>query len=470
MSGIIAAACTGITWCFCTATASLCSSWCGNDKPSTVPPSATSGRKRSVILLALSVVIALIYQYALAPNYNKIPWTYINDAWSSGCDDNGSSSSNNAELREVCSGNAGVYRASSAAFVFFIIFGIAAKCKPTANREAWPAKYFLFLCLCVGTIFIPNDPLFLPIYLWIARVGSVIFVLLQQIILVDIAYNWNTAWIDRSDQAELDEGPGKGKKWLAAILISCGILYTCSLAGIVVMYIHFTGCPTNNAFISITLLMSALCTIVQLTNKSETGSLLTSGCMTLYATYLCGAAVSKNPNAVCNPKLGETSTWSIVVGLCIAFMSMTWAGWSYTTDKRLGGGRNGGDDDDNDDGGGGEEEEVPKTGGVVINNDSYGATNGIPLTQSAAAASHQPSENPTSFGGSWKLNATLALICCWYAMTLTGWGAIEKRGDIANPDVGEISMWMLIGSQWISLLFYFWTLVAPSLFPDRDFS
>ena len=150
--------------------------------------------------------------------------------------------------------------------------------------------------------------------------GSVLFILLQQIILVDIGYNWNTAWLEKSDQAELDEGPGKGKKWLAAILISCGILYACSLAGIIVMFIYFGGCSSNNAFISITLILPLICTVVQLM-FSETGSLLTSACMTIYAVYLCGAAVSKNPNEECNPKLGETSTWSIVLGLLIAFIA-----------------------------------------------------------------------------------------------------------------------------------------------------
>lgn len=451
MSGLIAAGIAGITWCFCTATASLCTSWCGNDKPSSVPPSATSGRKRSVVLLAFSVVVALIFQYALAPNYDRISWQYLSDAWTSGCEDLGST-----EMTQVCSGNAGVYRAASAAFVFFVIFGIAAKCKPTSNREAWPAKYVLFLFLLIGTIFIPNDPIFIPIFLWVARVGSVLFILIQQVILVDIAYNWNTAWIDRSDQAELDEGPGKGKKWLAAILVSCGILYISSLAGIIIMYIHFGGCATNDAFISITLVMSFLCTAVQLT-KSETGSLLTSGCMTLYATYLCGAAVSKNPDAVCNPKLGETSTWSIVIGLLIAFVAMMWTGWSYTTEKRLGGAESAAVEDD------GGDEEKPKAGGLVINDDSYGAAESVNQGESS-------STNPASSGSSWKLNAVLALICCWYAMTLTGWGAIENRGDIANPDVGEVSMWMLIASQWISLLLYFWTLVAPTLLSDRDFS
>ena len=47
-------------------------------------------------------------------------------------------------------------------------------------------QYVLFLFLIAGTVFIPNDPLFEPIYMNIARVGAVLFVFLQQIILVDL--------------------------------------------------------------------------------------------------------------------------------------------------------------------------------------------------------------------------------------------------------------------------------------------
>ena len=315
-------------------------------------------------------------------------------------------------------------------------------------------RYVLFLFLCAGTVFIPNDPIFIPVYLWVARVGSFLFVLVEQLILVDIAYNWNSSWIDKADQAELAEGIGKGNKWLIAILISCAILYACSLAGIITMYILFGGCANNNAFISITLVMSLVCTVVQLT-KSDTGSLLTSACMTLYATYLCGSAVSQNPHEECNPFLAEKSAWNIVLGLAMACISLMWTGWSYTTGEQLGGVHDSAFEHDRGDG------EKPKVGGVVLNNESS------PESSPLSEASNQGSK---SFGSSWKLNAVLATICCWYAMILTGWGAIEKRGDISNPNVGEASMWMLISSQWIALLLYLWTLLAPTLFPDRDFS
>ena len=55
-------------------------------------------------------------------------------------------------------------------------------------------------------------------------------------------------------------------------------------------------------------------------------------------------------------------------------------------------------------------------------------------------------------------------------MALTGWGSIQAGGNLANPDVHNISMWMIAVSQWIMFALYFWTLIAPKVLPDRDFS
>lgn len=77
---------------------------------------------------------------------------------------------------------------------------------------------------------------------------------------------------------------------------------------------------------------------------------------------------------------------------------------------------------------------------------------------------------PRNFSNSWKLNFVLASVSCWYAMALTGWGSIESGGNVADPLVGKTSMWLIVGSQWFILALYLWTLIAPRLFPDRDFS
>jgi hypothetical protein len=82
--------------------------------------------------------------------------------------------------------------------------------------------------------------------------------------------------------------------------------------------------------------------------------------------------------------------------------------------------------------------------------------------------------NQTSFSNSYQINVILLLVSCWYAMTLTDWGRIPGTDTVlpsaSNPNVGRVSMWIIIASQWIMFLLYVWSLLAPKIFPDRDFS
>ena len=153
-----------MSWCFCQACTSLLSSCFGNDKPSTVPPSATSGRKRSVALLILSIGLSLAFQYGVAKQLVESEINnMVKDAWLDGCD------GLSEDLQKVCAGNNGNFRVSCATFIFFCLAGVAALLKPTANREAWPAKYTIYLFMVLISVFIPNRPLFASIFLNIAR-------------------------------------------------------------------------------------------------------------------------------------------------------------------------------------------------------------------------------------------------------------------------------------------------------------
>ena len=111
--------------------------------------------------------------------------------------------------------------------------------------------------------------------------------------------------------------------------------------------------------------------------------------------------------------------------------------------------------------------ESRKVTGIVTNQDDYGTHTGDEESPAETAETSVRSSGPPV---TWKLNFVLAVISCFYAMALTGWGSIESGGTPANPDVGNVSMWMIIASQWVVLVLYLWTLVAPRLFPDRDFS
>lgn len=88
----------------------------------------------------------------------------------------------------------------------------------------------------------------------------------------------------------------------------------------------------------------------------------------------------------------------------------------------------------------------------------------------ASDTEQQIQETEENFAAHTILNLTLLLLSCYFTASLTSWGTIETMGNAANPDTGKVAMWMIITSQWIVILLYSWTLMAPRLFPDRDFS
>ena len=161
--------------------------------------------------------------------------------------------------------------------------------------------------------------------------------------------------------------------------------------------------------------------------------------------------------------------------------SMCWTCFSYTRSAMLGGGteeaRNSGGNNINvslmD-------EENPKplapVKGVVTGGGGekeYGTTGGGESErdiQAKATGDTVSDDTDTTNGQAWKLNLVLVLLSCWYAMVLTSWGTITNNGSPANPSAGETSMWMMMTAQWIALALYSWSLVAPRLFPDRDFT
>ena len=63
------------------------------------------------------------------------------------------------------------------------------------------------------------------------------------------------------------------------------------------------------------------------------------------------------------------------------------------------------------------------------------------------------------------------LISCYFAMVVTNW-ATEQRanGDTSAPNQGKVAMWLQTSAIMIAISLYIWSLIAPIIFPDRDFS
>lgn len=358
--------------------------------------------------------------------------------------------------------------------------------------------YQIFISLVFISTLMYSAPLYSGLYLWLARIGATIFVFLQQIILIDVAYNWNEDWIDRADQADRLVY-GSGNFWLKVIIGTCASFYILTITSIVLLYKYFGQCTDNTWIITLTLFGVIGLTGIQLVGQD--GSLLTSSIISLYVTYLAYSMVSKNPNGVCNPQLGTNDVTGIVIGLTLTAVSLAWTGWSWTAEERLnptnvqatksmssstttssnsllmGHGISTINLD------------VPfldpgdaPTSGLVMDSRSNNNNLHFPNPNDDHDEYTDNNNNNTNGYGSevWKLNVVMGLICCWVAMTLTGWGTLTMSSTdddnsthhfhAANPTVGRFNMAMIGISQWCAIGLYVWTLVAPRYFPDRDFS
>ena len=71
---------------------------------------------------------------------------------------------------------------------------------------------------------------------------------------------------------------------------------------------------------------------------------------------------------------------------------------------------------------------------------------------------------------SWSLfHVMFALATLYVMMTLTNW--YSPGNDIRESISGNMSaVWVKIVSSWLCAGIYIWTLVAPVLLPDREFS
>ena len=96
-------------------------------------------------------------------------------------------------------------------------------------------------------------------------------------------------------------------------------------------------------------------------------------------------------------------------------------------------------------------------------------------SDAAAASSSSDSAVPYTYSF---FHLVFALAAMYSAMLLTGWGigsaaAPGRHGGSEGTDLVDVgwgSVAVKSAQQWGMALLYMWTLIAPLVFPDRDFS
>ncbi|XP_030371821.1 serine incorporator 3 isoform X2 [Scaptodrosophila lebanonensis] len=443
----------------CTGTAaSMCCSACPSCKNS------SSSRFMYAFMLLVGTVLGAI---ALSPGLQdvlrKLPFCINSTStYSSKAVDAFSGGSLEVDC-EYALGYMAVYRicfgmACFFALMAFMMMGVRSSRDPRSHiqNEFWPLKFLICFGATIGAIFIPNES-FGPAMMWVGLIGGLAFILVQLIIIVDFAHSIAERWIESAENS-------RGYYYaLAGVTLICYIL---SLTGITMLYIYFTtasGCGINKFFISINLIfcliISVLSVLPAVQERLPHSGLLQSSLVTLYTIYLTWSAVANNPQKSCNPGMfgmmeGVSNTTiapptqhskvtfdtTNIIGLivwlfCILYNCITSA------------------------------VEVSN-----ISSDHSEKREALSDTETGNAGGKPNTDNETEgVTYNWSL-FHIVFVCAslYIMMTLTNW--YKPNSDIELFNANEASMWVKIISSWIGVFIYGWSLVAPIILTNRDFS
>jgi len=420
-----------------------------------------------------SMILSLVFQYAIGRKLGAEFHVWTKDA---ACD------------RDACVAQQGVFRVALAQVCFFGLMAIGSRLSKQFHNALWPFKFALaYIPLVVGMLFVPAPAI--DQFVWAARAGAAIFVVLQMIVIVDLAYAVNDWFVAQSNadgyaavaayargQEDFGDGPiawmqsaCAGLDEALTTLLSIALfLFAVAITGNVLLFVYYAECATTTAFVAMTLVLCVAATATQLA-LSESGNLLTSAAVSAYAVFVAYTAVSRDPDERCNPFARDRDILGIVCGLGLALVSLAWTAHASSA----------GIADMLDDGGDAMSsaassrdlgrELVPRASSMERGDDD---DDDDARASSTSAVPPPPIE--CLDGGdaeSIRLNVVLALVACYVACSLTNWGTWDTAGGagLEAPLAGRVSSWLNIAAQWVMMCLYFWTLVAPLIFPDREF-
>ncbi|XP_008210231.1 serine incorporator 1 isoform X5 [Nasonia vitripennis] len=437
--------------CLCGSTAcSFCCSQCPSCRNS------TSTRIMYALMLMLGTITACI---TLAPGLQetlkKVPFcanstNYIPNSFTVDC--------------QAAVGYLAVYRISLIMTLFFILMsvmmiGVKSTKDPRAGIQNgfWAIKYLLLIGGMIGAFFIPEGSFGIT-WMYFGMIGGFLFILIQLILIIDFAHTWADAWVGNYEETE-------SKGWYAALLGATILNYCLALTGVVLLHVYFTksdDCSLNKFFISINVILCVIVSAVSILPKIQEhqprSGLLQSSVMSLYVVYLTWSGVSNSPDRECNPGfLGIISNNDVVaqnqmafdkesiIGLVIWFSCVLYSSLRTASKSNR----------------------ITMSENVLIQDN--GAVEGRSGDAEDGGAKVWDNEEDT-VAYNWSFfHFMFALATLYVMMTLTNWYK-PNQSSLETLNSNAASMWVKIVSSWACMGLYTWSLVAPAVLTERDFS
>lgn len=266
----------------------------------------------------------------------------------------------------------------------------------------------ILLALYIAFWFIPDG--FFNAYVYICYVGSGIYLFLQILFLIDFFHDLNKKLID-GDHTTI-------------MLIITIILGVGSLVGFGLEYWLFAkGSSKSGNIALITINMLLVIAAFGASLVMERGSIFTASLVAAYVAYLTFSGLSCE-----NGISGDSgSSTSIVFSIIASIFTLVWAGYS-----------------------------------AMSSSGQFASACTCPCCE------NEDDEEPI-FSLSF-FHFMFAMASIYLTMIVTHWANPDDQRNVSwAVDRGTIPKWVNMAASWLTLVFYFWTLIAPLCCPDRDF-
>ncbi|KAJ1927210.1 Membrane protein tms1 [Tieghemiomyces parasiticus] len=377
-----------------------------------------------------------------------------------------------------------------------LVLGVDSSKHPRAALQNgwWGPKIVLWIGLVILAFFIPNG--FFEIWgNYVALVGSTIFMLIQLVLLVDLAHHWCELCLERWETLG-------NHRWQWLLVGSTGSLTVFTVVATVLLYVFFAraDCGLNQFLITANLLLCILASVLSVhpsVQAANTKSGLAQAAMvTAYATYLVASSLVNEPvdddHGQCNPVLRSrgTRTTAVAVGAVFTIVAIV-----YSTSRAATQGRSLIHNADYD------EENAASAVPLLSNHNGSGdraaryqalmdavASGALPASALHEGASDSEDDDDSDDGAAPRrklddekhgvtynyafFHFIFAVAAMYVAMLLTSWNTVDigDSGELTVIGRSMAAVWAKILSSWICLALYAWTLVGPLVLPDRDWS
>ncbi|EEB13437.1 serine incorporator, putative [Pediculus humanus corporis] len=395
-----------------------------------------------IMLLLGAITAAIMLAPGLQDGLKKVPF----------CQESNSNKIVPSSLSWECDNAVGypaVYRLCFALTCFFtlmciIMIGVKSSKDPRAaiQNGFWGMKYLVLIGICVGAFFIPEGE-FASVWMVFGMIGGFLFILIQLILIVDFAHSWAERWVGKYEETE-------SKFWYIALLTVTFLLFTISIIGVVLLFIYFTksdDCMLNKFFISFNLLLCFFSSIVSTLPKVQEyqpkSGLLQSSIVSAYVIYLTWSGISNSPVKNCNPGLlpfisqnngTDVFDKESIVGLILWILIVIYSSLRSGSSSNK----------------------------MAVSSD----TENVVVSDNDSKEKDDEKEEITY---NWSFfHFVFALASLYIMMTLTNW--YRPNSTLKTLNANSASMWVKIVSSWLCILLYIWSMIAPMLLQNRDFT